>query len=308
MAAVYRLAARWAATERNTDAARAYALQAVAIEPGNQEGKLLLARLQFLSGDEAQRAQGVRAMLELGREHTREGIEALKQLGTQHGIPLEVAEQVRVLLEQHPLATAQHRILAFSIELALHPEQSAALLDAAVQKYRRENAADRCAFGLWLQARGENERILTLLPVEEACKRQDLLRVCLNALAALKRWQEVERILEMRDVPLYPAIQELYLARVAEELGNKTRAELHWRRAHLAAARSPEMMREIGEYAEKCGDFVQAGIAYRSLSANANTARYAMERLLKIAQSRRDGEMRATSCRKCTSAGRRMRQ
>ncbi len=287
----FRLAARWAVTEGSGEKAREFAAKAVSAEPDSQDGKLLQALLQLAAGTEALRAEAIRALLELGREPSREGLEALKQLGTLRGIPLEVARKVMLLLQQHPLATVQHRILAFSIELALQPEKSGELLDAAVQKYRKAEPADRCAFGMWLHAHGENERVLALIPVDEAFKRQDLLRVCLNALAGLKRWNEIERILQMKDVPLYAAIKELYLARAAEELGSKTVAELHWHRAHLAAGPSPEKMVEIAEYAEKCGRLDQAEMAYRSLSSNANTARFALEGLLKIAHTRGDTEM-----------------
>lgn len=290
-AAVYRLAARWAATEGDGERARDFAGKAVRMEPANQDGRLLQALLQLAAGTEPLREEAIHTLLDLGKEHTREGLEALKQLGTMRGVSLEVAGKVQVLLEQHPLATVQHRILAFSIALALHPEQSAAMLDAAVLNYRKADAADRCAFGMWLHARGDNERILSVIPVDEAFKRQDLLRVVLNALAGLKRWNEIERILEMKDVPLYAAIKELYLARSGEELGSKTVAELHWRRAHLAAGPSPEMMREIADYAEKCGNLEQAAVAYRSLSVNASTARMAMEGLLRIARSRGDMAM-----------------
>ena len=290
-AAVYRLAARWAATEGDGERARDFAGKAVRMEPANQDGRLLQALLQLAAGTEPLREEAIHTLLDLGKEHTREGLEALKQLGTMRGVSLEVAGKVQVLLEQHPLATVQHRILAFSIALALHPEQSAAMLDAAVLIYRKADAADRCAFGMWLHARGDNERILSVIPVDEAFKRQDLLRVVLNALAGLKRWNEIERILEMKDVPLYAAIKELYLARSGEELGSKTVAELHWRRAHLAAGPSPEMMREIADYAEKCGNLEQAAIAYRSLSVNASTARMGTEGLLRIARSRGDMAM-----------------
>ena len=287
-AALYRLAARWSATEGNGERARDFAGQAARLEPENQEGRLLLALLQFTAGPEPVRAEAMRTMLDLGKEPTREGLEALQQLGTLRGVSLEVAARVRVLLDQHPLAAVQHRILALSIDLALHPERKAEMLDAAVQKYRKADAAGRCAFGNWLHARGEYGRMLAVIPVDEAFKRQDLLRVCLDALAGLKRWDEIERILEMKDVPLYAAIKELYLARSAEELGNPSVAELHWRRAHLAAGPAPELMREIAEYAEKYGNLEQAGIAYRSLSVNASNARLGMEGLLRVARNRGD--------------------
>lgn len=290
-AAVYRVAARWAASEGNGEKALDFAAKAVSLEPENHDGRLLQALLQISSGSVSQRETATRSMLELGKERTREGLEALKQLGTLRGVSLETAGKVQVLLEQHPLASVQHRILAFSIALALHPEQSAEMLDAAVLKYRKADPTDRCAFGMWLHSRGDNERVLAVIPVDEAFKRQDLLRVCLNALAGLRRWNEIERVLQMKDVPLYPAIKELYLARAAEELGSTTVAELHWRRAHLAAGPSPENMREIAEYAEKCGRSEQAETAYRSLSSNATTARFGMEGLLKTARARGDMDL-----------------
>ena len=289
--ALFRVAARWAAAEGNGERAREFAGKAVRLEPDNPDGRLLQALLQISAGTEALREEAVHALLGLGKEPTREGLEALKQLGTLRGVSLEVAGKVMLLLPQHPLATEQHRILAFSIALALNPEQSAAMLDAAVQKYRKMDAAERCAFGLWLHSRGDNERVLSVIPIDEAFKRQDLLRVVLNALAGLKRWNEIERILEMKDVPLYAAIKELYLARSAEELGSKTVADLHWRRAHLAAGPSPDKMKEIAEYAEKFGRLDQAEIAYRSLSTHAGTARLGMEGLLNIARNRGDMEM-----------------
>ncbi len=288
---LYRLAARWAATEGDGERARDFAGKAVRLEPDNQDGKLLLALLQLSAGTEALREEAISGMLELGKEHTREGLEALKQLGIMRGVSLEVAAKVMQLLTQHPLATEQHRILAFSIDLALHPEKDAEMKDAAVQKYRKAEPAARCAFGMWLHLRKEYARMLELIPVDEAFKRQDFLRVCLAALEGLDRFDEIERILEMKNVPLDNATKELYLAFSAEKMGSATVAKLHWQRAHLAAAPSPEQLRELAHHAEQSGRLDQAEIAYRSLSASAGTARVAMEGLLRIARSRGDMEM-----------------
>ncbi|MEO6787893.1 MAG: hypothetical protein ABI318_17350 [Chthoniobacteraceae bacterium] len=290
-AAVYRLATRWAALDGDGERAREFAEKAVRLDPADQESRLLLATLQLSSAKDGLRDEGIGTMLALGREPTREGIEALQRLGTMRGTSLEVGAKIMELIRSHPLANEQQRILAFSIELALHPSERSAMLDAAVQNYRKAEPSARCAFGMWLHMHREYERMLVLIPVDEAFKRQDLLRVCLEALTGLGRFDEIERILKMKDVPLDVAIRELYLARTAEELGSATVAELHWRRAHLAAAPSPAQMREIAGYAEKFGRLDQAEIALRSLSANASTARPGMEGLLRIAQKRGDMPM-----------------
>ena len=289
--AVYRLAARWAAIEGKGEKARDFAGKAVQMDPDVPDGRLLQAMLNLAAGTELLRDVGIRGMIELGKEGSREGLEALRQLGTMRGISPEVAAKVVSLLQQHPLATEQYLILAFNLDLDLHAGERVAMLNAAVQKYRKAAPAIRCAFGMWLNAHGEFERNLALMPVDEAFKRQDMLLLCLDSLAGLNRWGEVERILEMKGVPLYVAIKELYLARSAEEMGSRTVANLHWQRAHLAASPSPDQMREIAVYAERCGRPEQAEIAYRSLSANANTARMAMEALLRIARNRGDMDM-----------------
>ncbi len=289
--ALYRLAARWAAVEGNGDKARDFAAKAVELEPESAETTLLQAMLQLAAGTDALREKGIQAMLDLGKDPSREGLEALRQLGTMRGLPINVAEKVIPLIQQHPQATDQHRILAFNLGLDIHPDERAARLDAALQEYRKAGPAARCSFGMWLNAHGEFERNLALMPIEEAFKRKDMLLLYLDSLAGLGRWAEIERILEMKGVPLELAIKELYLARSAEEMGSKPVAKFHWQKAHLAASSSPEAMRQIAIYAEKCGLPEQAELAYRSLSASSNTARMALEGLLKIARARRDTEM-----------------
>ncbi len=286
--ALLRLAARWAALEGNNRNARDFAGRAVRMEPDNDESLLLLGVLQTSSDSDAVRREGIGTLLELGKHQSKEALDALVQIGTMKGTPVDAADRAMELLRKHPLANEQHRILAFGIQFALHPNDRTALLDAAVEKYRQAEPGARCAFGMWLHRHQEYERMLVLIPVEEAFKRQDLLRVCLEALTGLRRYNEIERILDMKGVPLDAAFKELYLARCAEELGSKSVAELHWRRAHLAAAPSPKQMREIAAYAEKFGRLDQAELALRSLSSNSATARYAMEGLLRIAQQRGD--------------------
>jgi hypothetical protein len=94
----------------------------------------------------------------------------------------------------------------------------------------------------------------------------------------------------MKNAPLDTTYKELFLARSALELGSTTVADLHWKRAHLAAAPSPEQMLFIANYAEKIGRLDQAETAFRSLSVDASTARVAFEGLLRIAQKRGDLE------------------
>jgi alkylhydroperoxidase family enzyme len=178
------------------------------------------------------------------------------------------------------------------MEITLHPELRTQLIDAAVARYSDADPAAKRSFGVWLNGRGEYERTIAFLPIEEAFKRKDHLLVCLDAMAALKRWGEIERILEIKGVPLNDAYREVFLARSALELGSATGAEMHWKLARLAAEPSPEQLIFVGSYAEKIGQLGEAELAYRKLATSATTARPAYEALLRIAERKGSSALR----------------
>ena len=289
--ALLRLAARWAVTEGDAKAARDFAGKAMLLEPGNDEARLMNGVLQVTSGIDALRAKGIASMLALGSEPTKAGIEALRQLATQPGLPPEVSGKIVKLVKGHPEAKMDHLLLAMEMEVALHPAERTALVDAVIEAHRNDDQNAKRTLGIWLNGRGEFERALALLPIEEGIKRKDLLLVCLDAMAGLKRWREIERILEIRDVPLDEAYREVFLARSAKEIGSSMSSDMHWRKAQIAAGPAPEQMAFIGMYAEKVGQYDQAELAFRSLTNNAASARPAYEALLRIAGRKRDFEM-----------------
>jgi len=289
-AAIHRLGARWAATSGDIRRGLDLAARAIRIEPDNLESRLLLAVLQLGAGGDRLREEAIRTLLQLGGEKTREGIEALKRLATLPGLSKEVAEKAIALIREHPLATEEHRFQALSLELAIRPGERTAILDATVKQCQNAEPGAKRGFGVWLNAQGEHERMLLAIPIVEGFKRKDLLLVCLDALASLKRWDEIERILGMNGAPLDTVYKELFLARSAVELGSQTVADLHWKQAHLAAGPSTEQMLFIGNYAEKIGRLENAEAAFTSLSMNADTARVAFEGLLRLARKRGDME------------------
>jgi hypothetical protein len=290
-AATLRLAAQRAMADGNPNGAREFAVRAQQRDPENHEGRLLLGLLQLGSGNPALVNAGLRGLQSLGRERSNEALEALRRLAMQQGLKDEAAREIVELLNAHPAGIEDDRLLALGLDIARRPEERAALLDAAVERYKTADGAARRSFGAWLNSMGDHRRTTLVIPADEALKRKDLLLVYLDAIAALKRWEEVRRILEIKNVPLDGAYRELFLARSALELGEATRADLHLRRARVLAGPSSEQMGFIANYSEKVGQLEHAEIAYRSLTANANTARPAYEALLRIAQRRQDMDM-----------------
>lgn len=289
-AAALRLAARMAAARRSYGPALELARRAAELEPASPEGQLLLALLEFDPPGSPQKEAGLRALLQLAQERDKTGLEALAYLARKDGLAGATTEQIIPLLKAHPLATEGHQLLALELEIKAQPAQREALLERKAAECQAADAAAQRGFGVWLNAQREFARTLTLIPRAAAMQRKDLLQVHLDALGGLKKWREIEEILGQKGVPLDEVFVDLFLARSAMELGHTTKARLHWRRAHLAAAPSPEQMWVVGSYAEKVGQTDEAEQAYRSLTASAKTARPAFEALLRLAEKKGDTE------------------
>ena len=88
------LATRWAIAEGDAPKARDFAAKALKVEPEKEEARLMLGTLQLVSGEAALRERGIKALLELGREPAKEGIESLRRLATQTDLPVEVVTKV----------------------------------------------------------------------------------------------------------------------------------------------------------------------------------------------------------------------
>ncbi len=283
-----RLAAKWAASEKNYEQAMDFASRAQTADPGSTQGKLLLGLLQCEVPRNGARETGIATLLEMIGDQGKPGLEALIFLATRRDIPLEKADAVIKNLRVHPLAAENHRLLALDLELTVRSGERDAVIDAAMERYKTADPVAQRAFGVWLNGRKEYDRTLRLIPLAEAMKRKDFLLVTLDAMAAQKRWTEIEEILQGKQVPLDEVYTELFLARAGMELGQTTSADLHWRRAHIAAAASAEQMWFLASYAEKIGHTDHAELAFRSLTNNAAVARPAYEGLLRLAEKKRD--------------------
>lgn len=283
-----RLAARWSAAGRQWDQAISFARHAHEVEPTDLEGVLLWGAVRLEAVEPAVREDGAQALLKLGADPGKAGLQALEALGSKRDLPPATLAKTSTLLKQHPGALEGHRLLALDLDLRLRPAEADTLLDEAVSRYQTAEPAAQRAFGVWLNGRQEYARTLRVLPMEKAFLRKDLLLVHLDALAAQKRWPEIEAILSRKQVPLDAVYAELFLARASMEQGQVSATDLHWRRAHLAAAASPEQMMYLGNYAEKIGETHQAERAFRELISNASVARPAYEALLRLAEKKRD--------------------
>ncbi|MDQ6940820.1 MAG: exosortase/archaeosortase family protein, partial [Verrucomicrobiota bacterium] len=156
-------------------------------------------------------------------------------------------------LESHPLAKAPQKLLAVDLEIQAHPDEKEALVRQAIDQWKNSDASQLSVLATWLNGKGEFQRQLDEIPEEKALGSRDLFLQRMDALGALDRWDEIDRLLDSERFPLDPVMQHMYLARANAQLGQEAASKNSWQRALEAAAGDAGKLITLGEYAEKNG-------------------------------------------------------
>ena len=191
-------------------------------------------------------------------------------------------------LEKHPLAKAQHKLLALDLRIHADESQRDALVARAIKDWKNSEAGGLAALAAWLNGKGEYQKTLDTIPLEKALQSRDLFLQHLDALGALDRWSEVKQLLSSDRFPLEPVVQQMYLARCSAQLGEKTATQNYWQRALEAAGGDLQKLFTLAEYAQKNGNAEIAEAAYNSAAAAAPKLRIAQDGRLRLAHAKGD--------------------
>ena len=184
-------------------------------------------------------------------------------------------------IEAHPRTGIQQHLLASDLRIAQDPPRRAAEIQAAVDRFAgAKDDADLASLARWLYAHGEFARVLDVLPATRAAEDRALFFQRLDALAALDRWSEIQQVIESRQVSIDPVIEQMYLARCAQQLGQPKVRDARWEAALDAAGTDPDKLLPLGSYAQKTGNVETALKAFRTAVQAAPESRAANEALL----------------------------
>lgn len=275
---VYNLAGLLAARQRQPALAREWFQKALKLDPGYTRAAVNLARAELMMPDSEQ--TGINQLVDLAGRKDEWGLQSLRILTEwamahpSHALPIDAAQ----LLQKHPLVEIQDRCLAAQKEIQAHPEKKPEIIDALVKNAGELSEADQHDLGAWLNGMGLYEKTLQTFPLNVKSP-EPLLLVELDAMAALGKWQELDKFLEQDLLLQQPVLLWLFRARVAKELGRDTRYELSWKQAVRAAGTKPLSLRYLAYYADKLGDLPHSIEAYESLS---QVPEFEMDALLKL--------------------------
>ena len=179
-------------------------------------------------------------------------------------------------------------MLALDLRIHADPSQKDALISRGIADWKDADAESLAALATWLNGKGEYQRNLDAIPLEKALQTREVFLQHVDALGALGRWSEIKQLLNSERFPLDPVIQQMYLARCAAQLGEKTAAENSWQRALEAAGNDVQKLLTLGDYAEKNGALDIAETAYNAATNEMPKLRMAQQGRLRVAQAQRD--------------------
>ena len=203
----------------------------------------------------------------------------------QNVIPL--AELISAI-QAHPLARAVHKLLALDLLERARVAPRNELIERAVSQFSRGDPEDVAALARWLNSKGEHQRVIDSIPLEQALKGREGFLQYLDALGALGRWSDIKRLLESERFPLDPVVQRMYIARCNAQLGEKAAADNNWQRALEAATGDPIKLMQLGGFAEKNVRLDIADFAYRDAITHIPRFRSAYDGRLRVAQASRE--------------------
>ena len=184
-------------------------------------------------------------------------------------------------IEAHPQAGIQPRLLALDLRMAEDPKRRAEWIQSAVDRFAgTKDDADLASLARWLYAHGEFTRVLDVLPPARAADDRALFFQRLDALAALERWAEIRQVIESHPINIDPVVEQMYLARCAQQLGEPKVRDARWEAALHAAGTDPDKLLPLGTYAQKNGNLETALAAFRAAVQTAPESGPANEALL----------------------------
>lgn len=236
--------------------------------PEDKESLLRLAKVQLDSGNPLEIGEGMEKLWSLAAQDDALGLQTLEYLTSLPTLTPGDARKLVQRLKIHPRADDTHYVTALKREVEASPERRKEIVMEAMAKYRDKKRDDLSPFIRWLVEEGEFAQILALVPEEDAKAHPGILVNYLNALSMLRRFDDVERIVNDPKVAgiLDPATLAMYRAHLAFVL-KKPAQELRSKLVNAKDAaelngRYPALM-QIARYAEERGHFDIAEDAYR---------------------------------------------
>lgn len=260
------LASRYAEQMGESSKALEFARIAINRAPNDETARSRMAELLAASTDATQRGEARRILWELADKDGPYRRPALQALGRAPELSVEEEKRIVQSLESLSPPAIEDTFLAADLRLKLQPNDAEKIYDEMISKFGDSETTTRLQLALWLNSHRQSDRVLKLLPLEQAADNNQLLLPRLDALANLQRWVDIDNLLDRGNLTFDPSVIEAFRARSAQGQNDTLEAELHWARAISRAAGDPFKLRFVANFAEQSRSGAVAIKAYEQLA------------------------------------------
>ena len=236
--------------------------------PDDKESQLRLARVQVESGIPSQFNDGINSAWKLAQDDDAHGLKALEFLVGIESMPSEISIPMVKRLQDHPMVHEGHLVAALKLESRLYPDRKKEIIDKAYAEFKDKKREKLVPFIRWLVEEQQWLEVVTLLSEEDAKTFQGLLENYLTALTVLKRFDQIERLIEDEEVKKIldrttHAMFRAHMAFVTNKPPEELRALLITAKTMAESEGRLPILQKIAEYADARGHFDIAEDAYR---------------------------------------------
>jgi hypothetical protein len=273
-----RIAADYARKTGDVAKAVSFARAALNRSPNDNTARVKLAELLALTTDPQQHEEARKILWDLVEKGGPGKSAALDALARAPDLTVEERERALQMLDATPSDRIAESLLAADLRIVLHPEQAQQIFDQTVARWNRGNTDELVALARWLNAHQQPERVLSLVPLDQAMQNNQLLLTRLDALASMQRWADIDTLLNDPSQTFDPYILESFRARTAQERNAPIDADAHWNHALSLAGGDPYKLRFVAAFAEQSHTPSVALKAYDQLTKFPEHSDYAFRR------------------------------
>lgn len=241
--------------------------------PEDRRHSLRLAKAQADTSNPDEVNAAVTRALELAAGDDDTSLAALEFLDTFPELPADPSNQLIQRMRSHPKAQGLHKVAALRRELKLNPAARQRLIQEAMAEARGRTRDDLVPFVRWLiePPLQEFALVLSMVTETEAKTYQPLLENYLTALTLMKRFEDLERLVNDPQVNRLinrnvAAFYRAHLAYVTNKSPEETRSALITAKSSADVDHRGDLLVKIAEYAEARGHDDIAEEAFRSAS------------------------------------------
>jgi len=242
----------------------------LAIDPNNDEGKLLSAQLLLMTGKATAAIQAKSLLREVAEGGNRRAIDALRLLATSPNLPLFQNDRswLHQRLSNHPQARPTDRLLAATQRILVEPENRKKIIEQITAQDRMNNP-DTVA--QWLLALGETALAAEIAEKEQEVSQGTNWKIRFQQATLTKDFGAMVDLLQQADADASEAQRATLLALIeADQNVNSTPEPSDvWKKAQQIArdSRDPMMLLTLGRVAGRQGWWEAAAATYQEATS-----------------------------------------